>query len=56
MKFRNQSNILEHKALVHPNGSMRDNLTSRLIVECDVLLTNHGVEAGEPFGASGHVA
>jgi hypothetical protein len=35
---------------------MRDNLISRLVPECDVFLTNHGVIAGEPFGASGHVA
>jgi hypothetical protein len=31
MQIRNQSNILEEKALVHSNGTMRDNLTSRLI-------------------------
>jgi hypothetical protein len=39
----------------HSNGATRDNLTSRLIPECDVFLTNHGVKAREPFGASGHV-
>jgi hypothetical protein len=31
MQIRNQSNILEENALVHSNGAMRDNLTSRLI-------------------------
>jgi hypothetical protein len=33
MQIGNQGNILEHKALVHPNGATRDNLTSRLIPE-----------------------
>jgi hypothetical protein len=33
----------------------RETTTSRLIPECDVFLTNHGVEAREIFGASGHV-
>jgi hypothetical protein len=49
MQIRNQSNILENKALVHPNSATRNNLTSLLIPEWDVFLTNHGVEAGEPF-------
>jgi hypothetical protein len=35
---------------------MKDNLTSQLITECDIFLTIHGVEAGEPFVAFGHVA
>jgi hypothetical protein len=43
MQIRVQSNILEYKALVHPNGATRDNLTSRLIPKCDVFLTSHGV-------------
>jgi hypothetical protein len=28
MQVQNQSNILEHKALIYPNGATRDNLTS----------------------------
>jgi hypothetical protein len=56
MQIRDQSNILENKAIVHSNGATRNNLTSWLIPECDVFLTNHGVEAGEPFWASSHVA
>jgi hypothetical protein len=55
MQIRNQSNILENKTLVHSNGAMRNYLTSRLIHECDVFLTNHRVETGEPFFASSHV-
>lgn len=31
-------------------------LTPRLMPECDVFLTNHGVEVGKPFGALDHVA
>jgi 3-dehydroquinate dehydratase len=56
MQVRNQSNILEYKTLIHSNGAMTDNLTSRLIPECDVFLTNHGVRAREPSRASSHVA
>jgi hypothetical protein len=56
MKIRNKSNIIEHKALIHLNGVTRDNLTSLLIRECDVFLTNHGVEAREPSRAFGHVS
>ena len=56
MQIRNQSNILEDKTLIHLNGAKRDNLTSRLIPECDVFLTNYGVEARELFVASSHVA
>jgi hypothetical protein len=49
MQIWNQSNILENNALVHPNGAMRNNITSWLIPECDVFLTNHEVEAREPL-------
>jgi hypothetical protein len=35
---------------------MGDNLTSRLIPECDVFLTNHGVEVGQPSEAFSHMA
>jgi hypothetical protein len=56
LQIRNQSNILEDKTLIHSNGATINNLTSRHIPECDVFLTIHGVEAGEPFVASGHVA
>jgi hypothetical protein len=54
MQVRNQSNILEDKTLFHSNGATRDNLTSRLIPECDVFLTIHRVEVGELFVASNH--
>ena len=35
---------------------MRKYLTLAIVPESDVLFTLHGVEAGEPFGTSGHVA
>jgi hypothetical protein len=56
MQIGNQSNILEYKAPIYPNGATRDNLTSRIVPECNVLLTNHGVNAREPSRVSGHVA
>jgi hypothetical protein len=56
MQVWDQGNILENKTLVHSNGARRDYLNSRRIPECDVLLTNHGAEAGDPFFASDHVA
>jgi hypothetical protein len=56
IQIRNQSNILKNKTLVHLNRATRYYLTSQLIFECDVFLTNHGVKTGEPFFGSGHVA
>jgi hypothetical protein len=56
MQIRNQSNILEKKALIDPHGPTRQHLTLAIVPESDVLFTYHGVEAGEPFGTSGHVA
>jgi hypothetical protein len=56
MQIRNQSNILQDKTLVDSNGPTRKHLTFAIVLECDVLLTLHGVEAGEPFWTSGHVA
>jgi hypothetical protein len=56
MQIQNQSNILENKTLVHLNEATRDNLTSRLILKCDVFLNIHGVVTGEPFVASNHLA
>jgi hypothetical protein len=53
MQIRNQSKILVNKTLVHSNRATRENLTSRLILECDVFFNIHGVEGGEPFVASG---
>jgi hypothetical protein len=55
MQVWNHSDILEYKPLVHSNKATRDNLTSWLIPECDVLFTNHKVEAGEPSRAFGYV-
>jgi hypothetical protein len=49
MQIRDQSNILQDKALIDPNGPTRKHLTFVVVPECDVLLTLHGVEAGEPF-------
>jgi hypothetical protein len=49
MKIRDQSNILQDKALVNPNGPTRKHLTFAIVPKCDVLLTLHGVEAREPF-------
>jgi 3-dehydroquinate dehydratase len=56
MQIGNQCNILEHKAFVHSNGAMRDNLTSRFIPKSDVLFTDNGVKAREPSRISVHVA
>jgi hypothetical protein len=55
IQIRNQSHILKNKTLVYSNEGTRDILTSRLIPECDVFLTNHRVEAENHFFASGHV-
>ena len=49
MQIQNQSNILQNKALVDPNGPTRHNLTFAIVPECDVLLALHGFEVGEPF-------
>jgi hypothetical protein len=49
IQIRDQGNILQDKALVDPNGPTRKHLTFAIVLECDVLLTLHGVEAGEPF-------
>ena len=56
MQIWNQSNILQDKTLIDPNGPTRKHLTYAIVPECDVLLTLHGVEAGEPFWTFGHVA
>ena len=56
MQIWNQSNILQDKTLIDPNGPTRKHLTFAIIPESDLLLTLHGVEAGEPFWTSGHVA
>ena len=56
MQIRNQSNILQNKTLVDPNGPTRKHLTFAIVPEYDVLLTLHEVKAGEPFWISGHVA
>jgi hypothetical protein len=56
MQIGNQSNVLEIKALVHPNGATRDKLSSQIVPECDIVRTNHKVEARDPSSASGHVA
>jgi hypothetical protein len=56
MKIGNQHNILENKALIHLNGAPRDNPTSQIIPKCDVLLTDHGIKAGEPYSTSSRVA
>lgn len=55
MQIENYCNILK-KALVHLNGVMRDNLTSGIVPKSDLLLSNHRVEAGEPFCVSCHVS
>jgi hypothetical protein len=55
MKIVDQSNILENKTLVHYNGATRDNLTTSIVLESDVLLANHGVKAGETSSVFGHV-
>jgi len=47
MQVQNQSNILENKTLVDPNGSTRDHLTFAIIP--NLLLALHGVKKGEPF-------
>jgi hypothetical protein len=52
MQVQNQSNILEHKALVHLKGATRDNLTSRLITKCDVFLTIRKMDT-RTFGSIG---
>jgi hypothetical protein len=49
MQIQNQSNILQDKALVDPNGPTRKHITFAIVPECDVLLALHGVEAREPF-------
>ena len=56
MQIGNKSNILENKAPIDSNGTMGHHLTFVVIPESDVLLVLHGVEAGEPFGVSSHVA
>jgi len=56
MKILNQSNIFENEALINLDGPMSDYLTFVVIPECDVFLTMHRVEAGEPFGTSDNVA
>jgi hypothetical protein len=38
MQIGNESNIHEHKALVHPNGATRGHPTSRLIPKNDVFI------------------
>ena len=38
MEIGYQSNVLENKTIVHLNGAMRNNIISRIILECDVLL------------------
>jgi hypothetical protein len=55
VQIRNQSNILEDRALNHTNGAMRDRLSSRLIPECVLFLTDHKIEDGEPSRALSHV-
>jgi hypothetical protein len=40
---------LEKKALVHPYDVTRDNLISRIILESNVLILDHGVEVGGPY-------
>jgi hypothetical protein len=49
LQIRDQSNILQDKTLIDPNGPTRKHLTFAIVLECDILLTLHGVEAGEPF-------
>jgi hypothetical protein len=49
MQIQNQNNILQDKSLIDPNGPMRKHLTFAIVPEYNVLLTMHGVEAGEPF-------
>ena len=49
MQIRNQSNILQDKTLIDPNGLTTKHLTFAIVPESDVLLTLHAVEAKEPF-------
>ena len=49
MQIRSQSNILQNKTLVDPNGPTRKHITFAIVPDCDVLLTLHGIEAGEPL-------
>jgi hypothetical protein len=56
MQIGNQSNVLENKALVHPNGATRGKFSSQIVPECDIVRTNHKVEARDPSSDFGHVA
>jgi len=55
MQIQNQSNNIENKTLVHPNGSTRNYLTFPIVPGSDVLFVLHGGEVGEQFRISGHV-
>jgi hypothetical protein len=50
-KTKDYNSPLKHamNAKVDPNGPTIKHLTFAIVPECDILLTLHGVEAGEPF-------